>query len=126
MCDSRRIDSRAGAQSPGVELFQYSSPDQDRSFRINSDWGAHHLAFYVREIDKAVATLQARTGTKLAGPVPITEGPASGQSINYFHTPFGTDVELISYPHGMAYEDTAPVDLWNPRDNHPARGGRPH
>jgi len=115
-----------GGNGPGVELFQYRSPDQDRSFRINSDWGAHHLAFYVRDIDKAVATLQARAGTKLAGPIPITEGPAAGQSINYFHTPFGTDVELISYPHGMAYEDAAPVDLWNPRDNHPARGGRGH
>ena len=45
--------------------------------------------------------------------------PAAGQSINYFHDPFGTDVELISYPHGMAYEATAPILLWDPRDNHP-------
>jgi hypothetical protein len=35
------------------------------------------------------------------------------------HDPFGTDVELISYPHGMAYEATAAVPLWDPRDNHP-------
>jgi catechol 2,3-dioxygenase-like lactoylglutathione lyase family enzyme len=108
-----------GGNGPGVELFQYTSPDQDPSFRRNSDWGGHHLAFYVRHIDKGVEELQARAGTKLFGPVTLTDGPAAGQSINYFHDPFGTDVELISYPHGMAYEATAPIPLWDPRDNHP-------
>jgi catechol 2,3-dioxygenase-like lactoylglutathione lyase family enzyme len=108
-----------GGNGPGVELFQYTSPDQDRSFRMNSDWFGHHLAFYVRHIDKGVAYLQSQTGTKLFGPVTLTDGPAAGQSINYFHTPFGTDVELISYPHGMAYEATAAIPLWDPRDNHP-------
>ncbi|MBS1878490.1 MAG: VOC family protein [Actinobacteria bacterium] len=115
-----------GGNGPNLELFQYTSPDQDRSFRINSDWGAHHVAFYARNIDKGVAALQARAGTKLFGPVAITEGPAAGQSINYFQTPFGTDIELISYPAGMAYESGAAIDLWNPRENHPARGGRGH
>ena len=108
-----------GGNGPGVELFQYTSPDQDRSFRMNSDWFGHHLAFYVRHIDKAVESLQSQAGTKLFGPVTLTDGPAAGQSINYFHDPFGTDVELISYPHGMAYEATAPIPLWDPRDNHP-------
>jgi catechol 2,3-dioxygenase-like lactoylglutathione lyase family enzyme len=108
-----------GGNGPGVELFQYTSPDQDSSFRMNSDWFGHHLAFYVRDIDKGVAFLQSQAGTKLFGPVTLTDGPAAGQSINYFHDPFGTDVELISYPHGMAYEATAPIPLWDPRDNHP-------
>ena len=108
-----------GGNGPGVELFQYTAPDQDRSFRRNSDWGGHHLAFYVRHIDKSVDHLQSKSGTKRDGPLTLTEGPAAGQSINYFGTPFGTDVELISYPHGMAYEATAPIPLWNPLDNHP-------
>jgi catechol 2,3-dioxygenase-like lactoylglutathione lyase family enzyme len=108
-----------GGNGPNIELFQYTSPDQDRSFRRNSDWGGHHVALYVRHIDKGVAELQARAGSKLDGPLTLTEGPAAGQSINYFRTPFGTNVELISYPHGMAYEAAAAVDLWNPRDNHP-------
>ena len=109
---------RAG-DGPGIELFQYSAPDQDRTFRKNSDWGAHHIAFYVRHIDKAVKHLQAKGLQKRFGPFPVTEGPAAGQTINYFATPFGTDIELISYPHGMAYEKTAPIPLWDPRDNHP-------
>ena len=108
-----------GGNGPGVELFQYTSPDQDRFFRMNSDWFGHHLAFYVRNIDKGVEFLQLQAGTKLFGPVTLMDGPAAGQSINYFHDPFGADVELISYPHGMAYEATAPIRLWDPRDNHP-------
>jgi catechol 2,3-dioxygenase-like lactoylglutathione lyase family enzyme len=104
---------------PGVELFQYEAPDQDQTFRKNSDWGGHHIAYYVRHIDKAVEYLQARGAQKRFGPFTVTAGPAAGQTINYFQTPFGTDIELISYPHGMAYEATAPVALWNPRNNHP-------
>jgi catechol 2,3-dioxygenase-like lactoylglutathione lyase family enzyme len=115
----QQIRMLRGGNGPGVELFQYTSPDQDQSFRANSDWGGHHLAFYVRSIDKGVEYLQAKAGTKLFGPVTLTDGPAAGQSINYFQTPFGTNVELISYPHGMAYAAGAPIDLWDPRDNHP-------
>lgn len=46
----------------------------------------------------------------------MTDGPAAGQSINYFGTPLGHYVELISYPDGMAYEKTASVTLWSPKD----------
>jgi len=30
-----------------------------------------------------------------------------------------TDIELISHPHGMAYQATAPIPLWDPCGNHP-------
>jgi catechol 2,3-dioxygenase-like lactoylglutathione lyase family enzyme len=115
----QQIRMLRGGDGPSVELFQYTSPDQDRSFRRNSDWGGHHIALYVRHVDKGVEYLQRKAGTKLDGPLTLTDGPAAGQSINYFRTPFGTNVELISYPHGMAYEATAPIPLWDPRDNHP-------
>ena len=108
-----------GGNGPGVELFQYTAPDQDQTFRKNSDFGGHHIAFYVRHIDKAVAYMQSKGVEKLLGPFAVGGGPAFGQSINYFKPPFGTFVELISYPHGMAYEATATTPLWNPRDNHP-------
>jgi catechol 2,3-dioxygenase-like lactoylglutathione lyase family enzyme len=107
------------ANGPGIELFQYEAPDQDHTFRKNSDWGGHHIAFYVRHIDKAVEYLQTKGAQKRFGPFAVTAGPAAGQTINYFQTPFGTDIELISYPHGMAYQATAPIPLWDPRDNHP-------
>ncbi len=104
---------------PSVELFQYSAPGQDHTFRLNSDFGGKHIAFYVRHIDKAVARLEALGAQKLAGPLPVTEGPAAGQTINYFRAPFGTYIELISYPQGEAYAETAPIPLWDPRDNRP-------
>lgn len=108
-----------GGNGPNVELFQYQAPGQNRTFAKNSDWAGHHIAFYVRHIDKAVEYMQAKGAEKLLGPLAVTEGPAAGQSINYFRTPFGTYVELISYPKGMAYEASAAIPLWDPRDNHP-------
>jgi catechol 2,3-dioxygenase-like lactoylglutathione lyase family enzyme len=114
-----QITEGRGGNGPNVELFQYSAPDQDKRIRLNSDWGGHHIAFYVRHIEKAVEYMQRQAGvTKLLGPFPVTAGPAAGQTINYFRTPFGY-VELISYPKGMAYEATAPIKLWDPADNRP-------
>ena len=115
----QQIRMLRGGNGPNIELFQYTSPDQNQTFRRNSDWGGHHIALYVRHIEKGVDYLQTKAGTKLFGPVTLTDGPAAGQSINYFHDPLGTDVELISYPHGMAYEANAPIPLWDPRENHP-------
>ncbi|HEY7344415.1 MAG TPA: VOC family protein [Gaiella sp.] len=114
-----RIQHVRCGDGPSVELFQYSSPDQDRTFRKNSDFGGKHIAYYVRHIDRAVARLEALGAHKLLGPLPVTDGPAAGQTINYFRTPFGTYVELISYPQGEAYAATAPIPLWDPRDNRP-------
>jgi catechol 2,3-dioxygenase-like lactoylglutathione lyase family enzyme len=114
---AQQIRMVGGDRGPNVELFQYTAPDQDHTFRRNSDYGGKHIALYVKHIDKAVAYMQSKGVEKLLGPLAVTDGPAAGQSINYFKTPFGTFVELISYPHGMAYEKTAAIPLWNPRDN---------
>jgi catechol 2,3-dioxygenase-like lactoylglutathione lyase family enzyme len=114
-----RIQHVRCGNGPSVELFQYQAPDQDRTFRRNSDYGGKHVAFYVRHIDKAVARVKELGAQTLLGPLPVTEGPAAGQSINYVRTPFGTYVELISYPAGMAYAATTPIPLWDPRDNRP-------
>jgi len=98
-----------------IELFQYSAPDQRDAIPRNSDIGGHHLAFYVDDIDAAVAYLKAQGVTVLAGPLPVTEGPAAGQTINYFLAPWGLQLELISYPRGMAYEAASPTVLWTPK-----------
>ncbi len=112
----------SGGAGPNVELFQYEAPGQSHRFARNSDYGGHHIAFYVRNIDKAVAYMESKGVHKLLGPFPITSGPAAGQTINYFKTPFGAFVELISYPHGMAYQRTAKIPLWDPRRNKPPHG----
>ena len=49
----------------------------------------------------------------LAGPIPITDGPAAGQSILYFYAPWGLQMEAISFPDGMAYEKDGGPILWS-------------
>ncbi|WP_137128574.1 VOC family protein [Rhizobium sp. FY34] len=97
-----------------VELFEYAAPDQQRFQPKNSDIGAFHLALYVTDIDAAKAYLESHQIACRLGPIPIGEGPNAGQSILYFQAPWGLDMELISYPGGMAYEKTATTILWNP------------
>jgi catechol 2,3-dioxygenase-like lactoylglutathione lyase family enzyme len=95
-----------------IELFQYQSPDQAKDMPKNSDIGGHHIALYVDDIDKAAAYLKEKGVRTLQGPIPIKEGPAAGQSILYFFAPWGLQMELISYPKGMAYEKDAKSVLW--------------
>jgi catechol 2,3-dioxygenase-like lactoylglutathione lyase family enzyme len=71
-----------------IELFQYQAPDQARTLPKNSDIGGHHIALYVDDIDKAAAYLKAKNVRTMQGPIPITEGPAAGQSILYFFPVF--------------------------------------
>jgi catechol 2,3-dioxygenase-like lactoylglutathione lyase family enzyme len=97
-----------------LELFQYRAPEQAQSPPRNSDIGGHHLAFYVADIEAAAADLRARGVRTLMGPFAVTEGPAAGQSILYFLAPWGLQLELISYPSGMAYEAGAETVLWAP------------
>ena len=103
--------------SANIELFQYEAPDQRHSHPRNSDWSGHHIAFYVTDIDAAIAYMDAKGVERFFGPFTLTDGPAAGQSINYFKTPFGTYIELISYPRGMAYEVPSVKPLWSPKLN---------
>ena len=99
-----------------IELFKYEAPDQQTVTVKNSDVGGHHIAFYVDDIDKAAAYLKGKGIKTNAGPIPVKEGPAAGQSILYFSAPWGLQLEAISFPDGMAYEkDGGPV-LWSNTD----------
>jgi len=96
-----------------IELFQYQSPDQAKTLPKNSDIGGHHIALYVDDIAKAAEYLRSKNVKTMQGPIPVNEGPADGQSILYFLTPWGMQMELISYPKGMAYEKDAKTVLWS-------------
>jgi catechol 2,3-dioxygenase-like lactoylglutathione lyase family enzyme len=99
-----------------IELFQYSSPDQRDMTPKNSDIGGYHIAFYVDDIQAAKDYLISKGVKTFFGPFPVKEGPAAGQSIVYFLAPWGLQMELISYPQGMAYEKSSPIKLWSPTD----------
>src|SRR5512134_3898617 len=55
-------------RSANIELFEYEAPDQLTTFPKNSDWAGHHIAFYVSDIQAAVAHLVAHGVEKLLGP----------------------------------------------------------
>lgn len=101
-------------QGSNIEIFKYESPDQKSEAPRNSDIGGHHIAFYVKDLPAALRAAQAQGVRTLMGPFPVSEGPAAGQSITYVLTPWGMQLELISYPRGMAYEKKAKVKLWAP------------
>jgi catechol 2,3-dioxygenase-like lactoylglutathione lyase family enzyme len=98
-----------------IELFQYSSPDQRDMTAKNSDIGGFHIAFYVDDIKAAKAYLDAKGIKTFYGPFTVEQGPAAGQGIFYFLAPWGLQMEMISYPSGMAYEKDSPVKLWSPK-----------
>ncbi|MEJ1936433.1 VOC family protein [Nostoc sp. NIES-2111] len=101
-------------RGPNLEIFEYEAPDQRRKVPRNSDVGGHHLAFYVDDVEAALAHLKAH-GVRLAGtPETITEGPAAGSTWVYFIAPWGLQLELVSYPTGKGPEGGPARRLWNP------------
>lgn len=98
-----------------IELFKYTAPDQKDATPKNSDIGGYHIAFYVDDVAAAKAYLDAKGVKTRMGPLPVKEGPAAGQTILYFQAPWGLQLEAISYPEGMAYEEGAETVLWSPK-----------
>ncbi len=96
------------------EIFEYEAPDQKRDQPKNSDIGGHHLAFYVDDFDAALAYLRDRNIRILGEPVVRTEGPSAGQTWVYFLTPWGMQLELVSFPNGKGYEKETTQRLWHP------------
>lgn len=126
MTDLLGVDSKAVIKTitqircgygSNIELFEYTAPDQRELKQKNSDIGAFHIALYVDDVAAAKAYLDKKGVATRLGPLPISEGPAAGQTILYFQAPWdGIQFEAISYPDGMAYEKTAETKLWTPKN----------
>jgi len=99
-----------------VELFQYKAEGQGKTQPRNSDLGGHHLGFYVDDEAAAAAYLKSKGVKMLGEPTPFTQGPLAGETIDYFLTPWGAQMEILSYPKGLGYEAGAPTKLWTPKD----------
>jgi catechol 2,3-dioxygenase-like lactoylglutathione lyase family enzyme len=103
------------ANGPVLELFEFTAPDQQQAVPRNSDWGGWHLAFYVDDMERALAALKAHGLEIQSGPVAMTEGPSAGLSWLYFKAPWGQQLELVSYPGGIAAYREKRLDIWRPR-----------
>lgn len=100
---------------PNFEIFQWEPADGQAGQPRNSDIGGHHLAFYVDDLDEAVAYLRAQ-GVRVLGDPTASRNASEGQRWVYFLTPWGMQLELVSFPNGKAYEADATVKLWDPRN----------
>ncbi|MCO5967707.1 VOC family protein [Actinoallomurus soli] len=95
------------------EVFEWEPADGRRPQPRNSDIGGHHIAFYVDDLDAAVDYLRSR-GVQVLGEPVASANASAGQRWIYFLSPWGMQFELVSFPHGKAYEADATVVLWNP------------
>lgn len=98
---------------PNFEVFQYEAVDAQAPQPRNSDIGGHHLAFYVDDLDAAIAHLRGH-GVEIMGEPTSSSSHSAGQRWVYFRAPWGMQFELVSFPQGKAYEKDAPVKLWHP------------
>lgn len=114
----RRLKFLRCGHGSNFELFEYEAPDQRSEPPRNSDVGGHHLALYVDDIDAAVAYLRDKGVRILGEPTVRTIGPSAGQTWVYFLSPWGMQLELVSFPGGKGYERDTDRRLW-----HPARPG---
>ena len=88
-----------------LELLQFSAPDQRTEPPRTSDAGGHHVAFYVDDLDAAVAHLRAGRVRGARGAMPLP-GPEAGEQARFVFalTPWGLALEFVSYPHGKAWQ----------------------
>jgi catechol 2,3-dioxygenase-like lactoylglutathione lyase family enzyme len=111
----RRLRVLRLANGPVLELFEFTAPDQRTTLPRNSDHGGWHIAFYVEDMDAALAALKAHRCDIQSGPVLMTEGPSEGLSWLYFKAPWGQQLELVSYPGGIAAYKAHARAVWRPR-----------
>lgn len=86
-----------------LEVFEYRAVDAHTTPPRNSDVGGHHLAFYVDDLDAAIASL-ATHDIPVMGEPTTSRGPSEGQRWVYFKAPWGLQCELVSYPGGKAFD----------------------
>jgi catechol 2,3-dioxygenase-like lactoylglutathione lyase family enzyme len=102
------------ATGANLELFEYEAPYQVKEQPKNSDYGGHHITLYVDNMDNAVEYLKSK-GIQINGePMIMTEGPNAGITWVYFLTPWGLQMELVSYENGQAYEKTTSERAFTP------------
>lgn len=99
---------------PNLEIFEYGGAGGATKPPRNCDIGGHHLAFYVDDFDAALGFLDD-VGVEVMRPVSLIEdGHAMGSRWVYFRSPWGLQLELVSWPNGKGAPDSPARRLWQP------------
>jgi catechol 2,3-dioxygenase-like lactoylglutathione lyase family enzyme len=100
---------------PSIELFEYEGVPQQEPARPN-DLGLQHLAFYVDDIHAVGRAIGEAGGEVLDGPHPMP-GLETGEGalFHYTRAPWGTFIELLTYPKAQQYTTMTPRRRWTPQ-----------
>ncbi|RJK94280.1 VOC family protein [Vallicoccus soli] len=100
---------------PGIELFEYVVDGQRPPARA-CDVGLQHLALYVDDLDAALLDLVLAGGEPLSEPHPLPGWESGeGNRFVYCRAPWGSLIELITWPSPAPYELMTPLRRWVPR-----------
>jgi catechol 2,3-dioxygenase-like lactoylglutathione lyase family enzyme len=106
----RRMRVLKVARGPSLELIELEPGAVPAA-----GTGGWHLAFYVERMETALKALKAHGAEIQSGPVVMTEGPSAGLEWLYFKAPWGLQLELVSYPGGVAACRERTIEMWRPR-----------
>jgi catechol 2,3-dioxygenase-like lactoylglutathione lyase family enzyme len=110
----KMINAGTGAS---IEVFEYADNKGSIVNPNSDDIGASHIAFYTTDIQAGVNYLQSKGVKVLGEPFLMPSGDTAGESWVYFETPWGSKMELVSYPNGKGYEKLNPKTvLWSPKN----------
>jgi catechol 2,3-dioxygenase-like lactoylglutathione lyase family enzyme len=109
----KMINAGTGAS---IEVFEYADNKGSQVQPNTDDIGASHIAFYTTDIQAAVKYLKSKNVKILGEPFVTPSGDTAGETWVYFETPWGSKMELVSYPNGKEYEKNNPKTvLWSPK-----------
>jgi catechol 2,3-dioxygenase-like lactoylglutathione lyase family enzyme len=107
----RRLRVLKVANGPTLELFEFENAVARATESAATGW---HVAFYVDDMERALAGLRAHGVAIQSGPVTMTEGPSAGLTWLYFTAPWGQQLELVSYPDGIEAYKRLRQRVWRP------------
>ncbi|MBC8989605.1 ester cyclase [Micromonospora chalcea] len=103
---------------PSIELFETSGADHQRAALL-TDYGLNHLALYVDDIEasaRRLADAGAQMLSEVHGNSPHEQTPGNGSV--YCRAPWGTLIELQTYPGGIDYPADSETARWTPPPVH--------
>jgi catechol 2,3-dioxygenase-like lactoylglutathione lyase family enzyme len=104
---------RCGTGS-NIELFQYTHSTASNTVPNAEDLGASHIAFYTGDVNAGIGYLKSKGIAILGEPMTMPSGDTAGETWVHFLTPWGSEMELVGYPHGKGYEKITKLRLWSP------------